>query len=97
MPALHNTGPEYIMGWIVHTEFFMNLLFHPLFSGSRGNAAYVEAGDVRLLVDAGVSCARLTAALNGIGRDPARLDGILISHEHNDHTAGLDLFATNTA
>jgi phosphoribosyl 1,2-cyclic phosphodiesterase len=71
----------------------MNLLFRPLFSGSRGNATYVEAGGVRLLVDAGVSCARLTAALSGIGRDPAGLDGILISHEHGDHVAGLDVFA----
>lgn len=72
----------------------MNLLFHPLFSGSRGNATYVEAGDVRLLVDAGVSCARLTSALNNIGCDPASLDGILISHEHSDHINGLDLFAS---
>jgi phosphoribosyl 1,2-cyclic phosphodiesterase len=72
----------------------MNLLMKPLFSGSRGNATYVEAGDVRLLVDAGVSCSRLTAALRGIGRDPADLDGILVSHEHGDHVNGLDLFAT---
>jgi phosphoribosyl 1,2-cyclic phosphodiesterase len=66
----------------------------PLFSGSRGNATYVEAGGVRLLVDAGVSCARLAAALKDMGRDPASLDGILISHEHGDHVAGLDVFAS---
>lgn len=72
----------------------MSLLMRPLFSGSRGNATYIEAGDVRLLVDAGVSCARLSAALQGMGRDPAALDGILISHEHADHIAGLDMFAS---
>lgn len=72
----------------------MNLVMRPLFSGSKGNATYVEAGDVRVLVDAGVSCARLTAALNDMGCDPARLDGILITHEHGDHVAGLDVFAT---
>ncbi len=71
----------------------MNLLFRALFSGSRGNATYVEAGDVRLLVDAGVSASRLAAALNAMDCDPARLDGILISHEHSDHISGLDVFA----
>ena len=71
----------------------MNLLFRPLFSGSRGNATYVEAGDVRLLVDSGVSCARLVSALSSMGCDPARLDGILVSHEHGDHVSGLDVFA----
>jgi phosphoribosyl 1,2-cyclic phosphodiesterase len=72
----------------------MNLLFHPLFSGSKGNVTYVQAGDVKLLVDAGVSCARLTAALNAIGCDPESLDGILISHEHSDHINGLNIFAS---
>jgi phosphoribosyl 1,2-cyclic phosphodiesterase len=65
-----------------------------LFSGSKGNATYVEAGDVRLLVDAGVSCARLVSALAAMDRDPASLDGILISHEHSDHINGLDIFAS---
>lgn len=72
----------------------MSFIMRPLFSGSRGNVTYIEAGDVRLLVDAGVSCARLAASLSLMGCDPARLDGILISHEHSDHIAGLDLFAT---
>ena len=31
------------------------MLFSPLCSGSSGNASYLEAGGVRLLVDAGVT------------------------------------------
>ncbi len=71
----------------------MNFLLQPLFSGSRGNATYVEAGDVRVLVDAGCTRARLEQALADVGRDPASLDAILVTHEHSDHISGLDLFA----
>ena len=71
----------------------MSLLMRPLFSGSKGNATYIEADDVRLLVDAGVSKSRLESALLDMGCEPSRLDGILISHEHSDHINGLDLFA----
>lgn len=71
----------------------MKLVMRPLFSGSKGNATFVRAGDVRLLVDAGVSCARLEAALRGIEEDPAGLDGVLVSHEHGDHICGLAVFA----
>lgn len=54
-------------------------------SGSNGNAIYVEAGDTRLLFDAGISavCARRRMAAHG--RDPHDLDALFISHEHGDH------------
>ncbi len=71
----------------------MSLLMRPLFSGSKGNAAYVQAGDVRLVVDAGVSASRLECALKEMGCAADRLDGILISHEHSDHINGLNIFA----
>lgn len=58
-------------------------------SGSRGNAAVVECGGVRLLIDAGLSAKQLTMRLRGVGVEPASLDGILLSHEHGDHVRGL--------
>jgi len=42
-----------------------------------------------LLVDAGISKRELVRRLGALGRMPERLDGILISHEHTDHTCGL--------
>lgn len=62
--------------------------FVPLFSGSSGNATYISCGDTRILVDAGVSGARVKAELAKAGADAAALTGILITHDHADHIAG---------
>lgn len=51
----------------------MELLLSPLFSGSSGNAVYVGAGRTGILVDAGVSCARVVSEMKATGIDPAAL------------------------
>ena len=58
-------------------------------SGSAGNCAYLETAGVRLLVDAGFSPRQIRQRLAGIGRTPENLNGILLTHEHSDHIAGL--------
>ncbi len=58
-------------------------------SGSSGNCAFLETGETRLLVDAGLSGRQIRARLLSIGRTPENLNGILITHEHSDHTQGL--------
>ena len=58
-------------------------------SGSKGNAIYVGMGNARFLIDAGVSQRRIRKALASIGESPERLTGILLTHEHRDHIAGL--------
>lgn len=68
--------------------------FCPLFSSSKGNAAYIGSGGSGILVDVGVSARRLETALYDIGVDPASLDAIFITHEHSDHRAGLKVFAS---
>lgn len=69
------------------------MTFIPLFSGSSGNAAYISVPGVRLLVDAGVSGTRISGELHKAGVDPQTLDGLLITHEHSDHIAGVGILS----
>ncbi|HEY6007382.1 MAG TPA: MBL fold metallo-hydrolase [Geobacteraceae bacterium] len=64
-----------------------------LASGSKGNSIYVEAGDCKVLVDAGLSARQILARLQTIGVEGTQLDAILISHEHIDHTRGAGVLA----
>ena len=63
--------------------------FASLGSGSEGNGLVVEAGGTRLLVDCGFSPRETSRRLSRIGLDPADLAGILVTHEHSDHAAGV--------
>ena len=60
-----------------------------LASGSKGNATLVALDGVRLLVDAGISATRIRRGLAAAGVEAADLDGVLLTHEHRDHIAGL--------
>ncbi len=79
----------------------MNLI--SLQSGSNGNCIYVEAGDVTLLFDAGISGKQAAERLTFSGRDISRVDALIISHDHADHVRcagiyqrkfGVPLYAT---
>ena len=63
--------------------------FYTLASSSSGNAALLCTGASRLLIDAGISCMRLRRSLASLGTSLDELDGILITHAHTDHIAGL--------
>jgi phosphoribosyl 1,2-cyclic phosphodiesterase len=64
-----------------------------LASGSKGNSTVIASACTRVLVDAGLSCRELFKRMALANEDPAALDAILITHEHQDHVAGLATLA----
>jgi len=60
-----------------------------LASGSSGNITLLETSRTRLVVDAGLGKRETLARLAAIEQEIDHLDGILITHEHNDHCGGL--------
>jgi len=61
-------------------------------SGSSGNSALVCHEETRILVDAGLSARQLCTRLSELGVDPDSLTAIVLTHEHGDHTRGLEVF-----
>ncbi len=65
--------------------------FCTLYSGSGGNAAYLETEGARILIDAGKCTRTLLASLKSIGVGIETVDAIVVTHDHNDHTAALEV------
>lgn len=62
-------------------------------SGSSGNATLVVAGETRVLIDCGLSGRETVRRIQEVGEDPAKLSGVVITHEHGDHSRGVAALA----
>ena len=62
-------------------------------SGSAGNAVVVESAGQRLLLDAGFSCREIERRLAEVGAGTAGFLGLVLTHEHGDHSRGALRFA----
>jgi 7,8-dihydropterin-6-yl-methyl-4-(beta-D-ribofuranosyl)aminobenzene 5'-phosphate synthase len=55
-----------------------------------GFAAFIEYGDRRILFDTGNNAKTFAHNVKELGLDLKRLDAVIISHRHGDHTSGLN-------
>lgn len=63
-------------------------------SGSSGNCALISTGRTTLLIDAGLSAKQICLRLAAAGYTLDQIDGILLTHEHQDHTNGLEVLSS---
>ncbi|HEY1058974.1 MAG TPA: MBL fold metallo-hydrolase [Limnobacter sp.] len=71
--------------------------FCSLGSGSEGNSWLFECRQgerpVRLMVDCGFAVKETVARLGRIDLEPESIDGIVVTHEHDDHIGGVFKFS----
>lgn len=68
------------------------MIISVLASGSKGNCTYVEYKNTKILIDIGMSCNYVENNLREMDINPKDIDGVLITHLHNDHICGLKNF-----
>ena len=66
---------------------------YSLFSGSSGNCFFVDGGNEKLLIDCGVSARAAETALASLGTSMRDISAIFVTHEHTDHTKGLEVIS----
>ena len=68
----------------------MELNFYSLSSGSSGNCYYLGNGQHGILIDAGIPGSAVIRYLKMASIPVTSIKGILVTHNHTDHTRGLE-------
>jgi phosphoribosyl 1,2-cyclic phosphodiesterase len=64
-----------------------------LASGSKGNCLLIEGSDGDLLIDVGLTAKETLLRMARAGKKPDNIRAILVTHEHGDHIAGVDVLS----
>lgn len=67
--------------------------FCSIISGSSGNCLFIRENNTSLLIDCGLSGKATESGLAMHGISLRDIDGVLITHEHIDHTKGIGVLA----
>lgn len=62
-------------------------------SGSKGNCTLIESNNRYLLIDIGISGKKFRKKLSEINVSIDQINHVLITHNHSDHIAGIDVFS----
>lgn len=69
------------------------LKFYSIISGSSGNSSLLTDGKTNILIDCGTSGKRTIEALESLSVPASRINAIIVSHEHIDHTKGVGILS----
>lgn len=69
------------------------LKLYSIISGSSGNCSLLTDGKTNILIDCGTSGKRATEALESLSIPASRINAIVVSHEHIDHTKGVGILS----
>lgn len=70
------------------------MIIHTIASGSKGNAYLIDDGRSQLLLECGIPFKKIREAL---GFNLTEIAGCMVSHEHGDHTAGVNKMLRETS
>ncbi|MCU0638551.1 MAG: MBL fold metallo-hydrolase [Candidatus Krumholzibacteria bacterium] len=79
-------------GGIVIKVIYNNIVHDDNLKGRWGFACLVEGAEKTILFDTGGVGDLLLDNMKKMGIDPSAIDMVVLSHEHNDHTGGLEAF-----
>ncbi len=71
----------------------MSLYISSLNSGSNGNCYYIGNQHEAVFIDAGLSCRETERRMFRSGLDFRKIKAIFITHEHSDHTKGVEFIS----
>lgn len=77
--------------------FRRDLVVAALSSGSKGNCTYIGDERAGVLVDCGPSTKQIHARMDAVGLGGARIAGVLITHEHDDHVGAARVLSASLA
>ena len=92
-PGFRTTAPADPGHPVRVTVLFDNTAADPRLSAGWGFAVLIEVAGHALLFDAGGDAGVFAGNLDELGIDPGRIEAIVVSHAHGDHTAGLGALA----
>jgi 7,8-dihydropterin-6-yl-methyl-4-(beta-D-ribofuranosyl)aminobenzene 5'-phosphate synthase len=72
------------------TVVYDNILYDPRLQPAWGFACQIETGEKTILFDTGGDGDRLLRNMATLGADPKRIEVVVLSHIHGDHTGGLE-------
>lgn len=67
----------------------MSLKLISLASGSKGNCSLIYSDQTAILCDAGIPITHIKERLQGVGFALEDISGVVVTHEHSDHTCAI--------